>query len=126
MAAYRPWYRIYHHGIYMGDDNVIDYCDDGSAERSFAEFKYGCFVYVVIHPNPLDPSEIVKRARAALTEYQKEYHILWNNCENFATAIVTGEGFSLQSDRAIAVGLVAIGAIYIAKSLLFSPDKESD
>ena len=120
IAAYRPWtiIPIYHHGIYVGDGNVIDYCDDGSAERSFADFKDGCYVYVIIHPNPLDPSEIVKGARAALTEYKKKYHVLWNNCENFATAIVTGKGFSLQTERA--TGYIVFGGIAIATSLVLA------
>ena len=64
------------------------------------------------------------------SSYLDYYHLLWNNCEHFATEVRTGEGQSLQVQKAVAVGaaglVIGIGAGLVAAGVdrLLSSDRK--
>ena len=39
--------RIFHHGIYIGNDEVIDVTDEGIRKIDYSDFKSGCYMYEV-------------------------------------------------------------------------------
>ena len=126
LAVLRPNIRIYHHGIYVEGDQVIEMTDEGVGKISFADFKDGCPLYKVeygVEPstaavvlgifNPLGNTypQCIKRkynhsstARRAQEELDSghnwRYNLLVNNCENFTTWVVMGFKYSVQSNRA--------------------------
>ena len=104
------WKRVYHHGIYIDDDCVIEVVVAGINKCTYAEFKDGCPVYKIrygVRPKAfyrfmgLQVDQVLERkynrqetaARAiafASSRHRWEYHLLLNNCEHFATWVVMG------------------------------------
>src|SRR5687767_1065846 len=84
-----PWLGYTHHGIYVGEGNVVQYgalkydCIRKPVEEvSMESFAQGRAVFVVTHPDvSFAPQEIIRRARSRLGE--KNYRLLSNNCEHF-------------------------------------------
>ena len=103
-----------HHGIDLGDGRVVHYSGlaDGLrsgpvAITSLARFARGRAVRVVHHPDQDAPEVVVRRALSRLAE--DEYHLLFRNCEHFATWAATGRARSPQvRNGAIAVTLVLV------------------
>ena len=132
IAAYRPRLGYYHHGIYVGDGEVIDFSNEGVKKRTFADFKDGCLVYVIEHDGH-SLEENIERAYKALSEYEHDYSLLRRNCEHFATGIVyDGKEQSLQCDRAakagagLAIGVAVVGAIATGIAVALSGKKRDD
>lgn len=96
----RPFYKlegIYeHHGIDCGDGTVIHYRKPSETiERtSFDTFALGNKVYVKQHPACYIPDVAIQRAKSRLGE--KNYNLLFNNCEHFANWCKTGVSYSQQ------------------------------
>ena len=104
---------IYHHGIYVSDDEVIQFglspiarpgmkdCDVEVCTSDITLFLSGGFLEVG-EPEKSEkkkfrsPDEIVSIARNRLGE--KNYSILYNNCEHFSFECATGEHKSSQTD----------------------------
>ena len=113
MAYRRPFLiGYYHHGIYIGDDEIIHYTDIGVERVSFADFKNGCKVFVVRY-NPgecYNDREVVKRAHEyhARDSFGK-YQVVNNNCQHFATEVKTGKAWSDQAIRARFLSLGSLG-----------------
>jgi hypothetical protein len=84
-----PWLGYTHHGIYVGEGNVVQYgalkydCIRKPVEEvSMADFAQGRAVFVVAHPDAaFEDQEIIRRARSRLGE--KRYRLFTNNCEHF-------------------------------------------
>ncbi len=78
-----------HHAIYVGNGNVLHYANDSYGdicihESTFEEFAEGYPVYRMSRaesPLRYSPEEAVRRARSR--EWEMEYNLLVNNCENF-------------------------------------------
>ena len=127
-----------HHGVYIGDGWVIHYAGEGWAQLDdvktprvqrdrLSTFRGDSKATVVQHPNPAPPDTVVKRAKSRLGE--EDYDLIWNNCEHFATACVTGVGWSNQVAEAAKdgglgwvalllagpIGWAAAGGAFIAK-----------
>jgi hypothetical protein len=83
-----------HHGVYVGDDMVIHYTQDGVKLSSLGEFSKGWRVIRYEHSNMLPRDEIVKRAYERLGE--DEYNIITKNCEHFACYCCIGKRVSKQ------------------------------
>lgn len=87
-----------HHGIDCGDGSVIHYRKPSeTVERTSADiFTRGERVYVRNYPAGFCfiADVVVKRAEARLGE--REYNLLFNNCEHFATWCKTGVNHSKQ------------------------------
>ncbi len=87
-----------HHGIDCGDGTVIHQRKrTETIERtSFATFMYDAKskVYVKHYPACFIPDVVVQRAKSRLGE--RNYNLLFNNCEHFATWCKTGVSESQQ------------------------------
>ena len=81
IAAGRDLYS--HHGIYDGNGGVISYDKFTVRRTSLEEFAEGDPIYKVKEKAVYSSDEILDRARSRMGE--KEYNLLFNNCENFAT-----------------------------------------
>ncbi len=104
---------IYHYGIYVSDDEVIQFGLAPSARRGIPDaeiavlesdidiFLSGGFLEVGVadrkeRKKHRSPKETVKIARSRIGE--TGYNILYNNCEHFAYECLTGEKYSSQTD----------------------------
>ena len=90
LAAGSGLITIYHHGIYVGGEEVIEYNDDSKIHRiSLTKFKNGQPLLRVRYtksPTPLEPEKVVTKAEDACTENDfGQYNTFNNNCEHFAT-----------------------------------------
>ena len=127
LSVRRGWYT--HHAIDLGDGYVVQYgrgVSDGVGATvqvsSYATFSKGRPIETVASPASYEAHEIALRALSCLGE--RDYHILWNNCEHFVTWCRSGKRESRQADRfvqtaseavtKVAVGLVATGAARLA------------
>lgn len=102
-----PWLGYTHHGIYVGDGNVVHYgalmydvIRKPVEEVSLAAFAEGRRVYVVTHAEgAFDAEEIIRRARSRLGE--NHYRLLSNNCEHFVEWCLHDEHRSFQVQTAL-------------------------
>jgi hypothetical protein len=103
-----PRFGFSHHGIYVGDGNVVHY---GALiydviRKPVEEVSLECFaqkrpVFVVDHDETtLGAEEVIRRARSRLGE--GSYRLLSNNCEHFCEWALHGEARSFQVDLALA------------------------
>ncbi|MGE8653361.1 MAG: lecithin retinol acyltransferase family protein [Acinetobacter gandensis] len=94
-----------HHGIYIGDNQVIHYSGFAEAfkkgaieQTSLESFLGGVDDFKVVnypsHQNIYSLEEIVHRAQSCLGE--DDYNLFFNNCEHFACWCVTGKSRSEQ------------------------------
>lgn len=72
-----------HHGIYIGDGEVIAYDDSIVKSCSLEEFADGDGILRVEEKAIYSPDRIVSRAWSRVGE--TDYNLIVNNCENFAT-----------------------------------------
>jgi hypothetical protein len=93
-----------HHGIYIGAGKVIHYSGDlqnlfnaSIRKTSLKEFEDGRDSERVHYDKCLPRNEVVFRASSCLGE--KEYNLINNNCEHFATWCKTGNLVSNQITR---------------------------
>ena len=98
-----------HHGIYVGNGEVVHYLlDEGVTLTDLEEFSCGNAVRVRTHPGaPYSGEECARRALSRLGE--DEYNLVFNNCEHFATWCATGKKRSPQVERAVC-GVAAAAA----------------
>jgi Lecithin retinol acyltransferase len=108
-----------HHGIDCGDGRVIHYSkSSGCAVLSITSdlaFSSGRSIMIKKYDKSYSPDVVIRRAEARLGE--AAYHLMFNNCEHFATWCKTGVHKSEQinylfglSGAGIASGLAAIGS----------------
>ena len=103
---------IYHYGIYVSDDEVIQFglapgrrahlkdCEIEVLVSDIDAFLTGSFLEVAVFDRKerkknRSPKQTVAYARAALGK--RGYNILYNNCEHFAYECVTGTPYSSQT-----------------------------
>lgn len=72
-----------HHGIYIGNGEVIAYDDSIVKSCSLEEFADGDGILRVEEKAIYSPDRIVSRAWSRVGE--TDYNLIVNNCENFAT-----------------------------------------
>ncbi|MEO8062418.1 MAG: lecithin retinol acyltransferase family protein [Pseudomonadota bacterium] len=103
-----PWMGYAHHGIYVGDGNVVHY---GALmydiiRKPVEEVTLQCFaggrpVFVIAHAEAcLEAGEVVSRARSRLGE--KKYRLLTNNCEHFCEWALHDVARSFQVELSLA------------------------
>jgi Lecithin retinol acyltransferase len=95
-----------HHGIDCGDGTVIHYYKPGEAEisrTSYETFAQGKPVYTKQYSTSYVPDVVIERAESRLGE--KQYSLLTNNCEHFATWCKIGQSECVQL-AGIDVGLI--------------------
>jgi hypothetical protein len=91
-----------HHGIDCGDGTVIHHVGPRGPMRhlgrtSMASFAAGATVQVRAHVPRLDPETTVRHAESRVGS--RDYHLVRNNCEHFATWCCTGRAASSQVRR---------------------------
>ena len=102
-----PWHGYTHHGIYVGDGNVVHYgalmydlIRKPVEEVSMAAFAEGRPVFVVTHcEGSFESGEVIRRARSRLGE--KKYRLLSNNCEHFVEWCLHDRHRSFQVEVAL-------------------------
>src|SRR5688572_787139 len=96
-----------HHGIYVGNGNVVHYA--GLAHRfrggpveviPIDTFTQGYSFWMLSGRARFTPEEVVQRAMSRLGE--DRYHLLRNNCEHFCEWCLRAEHRSYQVDRLLA------------------------
>ncbi len=103
-----PWMGYAHHGIYVGNGNVVHY---GALmydiiRKPVEEVTLQCFsggrpIYVIAHAEAcLETAEVIARARSRLGE--KKYRLLTNNCEHFCEWALHGSARSFQVETSLA------------------------
>jgi hypothetical protein len=103
-----PWLGCAHHGIYVGNGNVVHYgalmydiIRKPVEEVTLHSFAGGRPVFVIAHSEAcLAAAEIVRRARSRLGE--NEYRLLTNNCEHFCEWALHGVARSFQVETSLA------------------------
>ena len=124
-----------HYGVYDGNDRVIHYATkDGDfgtdvrvRETSLEKFARdgNCMILPPLEGfaaiKPFSPKETVRRAHSRLGE--KEYHLLFNNCEHFALWCKYGVNRSVQVEEAMAAALI-LGAAAAVTYIAVESDKE--
>jgi hypothetical protein len=103
-----PFRGFWHHGIYVGDGNVVHYgalmydiIRRPVEEVSLDRFAAGRDVFVVDHSEQtLRVEEILERVRSRLGE--NLYRLLTNNCEHFCEWALHGAARSFQVEVALA------------------------
>jgi hypothetical protein len=114
-----------HHGIDCGDGTVIHYKEgEAIARTSMAFFSRGEQVGVQVYgaADPSDsrserlcqrPDDVIKRAESRIGE--RDYNLVFNNCEHFVLWCKTGRHQSAQVDRA--VGATLVGGVLLSGGL---------
>ena len=107
VAVYRGLY--WHHGVDLGDGTVVQFsgepkriADASVIRTSMAQFLEGGQPVVVPYAERFDDVTAARRALAHLG--QRGYDLLNNNCEHFASWVMTGHGRSWQADNAREIG----------------------
>ena len=106
-----------HHGVDVGDGSVIHVIKTGAVPGralvghvTMDEFAAGGVVEVRAYGSRRDPDAAVELAMAKLGA--DDYHIVFRNCEHFATWCVAGEHSSAQVESASSTaGVLGAGAI---------------
>jgi cell wall-associated NlpC family hydrolase len=95
-----------HHGIYVGSGRVVHYSGEKFSKRdasvrevSLAGFLGGGSATVVRYGQRQAPEAIIAAARSKLGE--RQYSLVTNNCEHFATWCSTGRHHSEQVQSAV-------------------------
>ncbi|WP_225977447.1 lecithin retinol acyltransferase family protein [Nostoc sp. CENA543] len=83
-----------HHGIDCGDGTVIHYTEEGVLRVALHEFSQGEEIHKRHYEHSYSPDIVIWLAESRLGE--REYHLVFNNCEHFANWCKTGRGESEQ------------------------------
>jgi hypothetical protein len=119
-------FSFYHHGIYVDDNEVIEYGGgnlfDLSATKvrktTLIKFEDGGKAEVVQHPmkwqgftySPhLPPDETIDRARWLIEHQPPTYWVAHRNCEYIANWCATGDFESVQTKKFMGAKAIALG-----------------
>lgn len=116
----------FHHGIDCGDGTVIHYREGEAITRSSLPFfALGETVRVkpYVTADPADPADVVvDRAESRLGE--RDYHLVFNNCEHFVSWCKTGQHRSDQVNTVVAatvagglVGGALLGGAFVVPAI---------
>lgn len=113
----------FHHGIDCGDGTVIHYREGEAITRSaFPTFALGETVHVKPYPVSDPANVVVARAESRLGE--RDYHLVFNNCEHFVNWCKTGQHRSDQVNTVVAataagglVGGVLLGGVFAVPAI---------
>ena len=93
-----------HHGIDCGDGTVIHYLEGESITRSARSyFARGEAIHVKPYAAADPPAVVIRRAESRLGE--RDYSLVFNNCEHFAAWCKTGQHRSQQVNTVVAASL---------------------
>ena len=92
-----------HHCIYMGDGICAHLTLDGVVQSNIDVLVGKRCFWVIRHPNPYSPHEIIERVNSRLYD-DTTYNLIFNNCEHFCSWACTGFRWSSQVFGTMAVG----------------------
>jgi hypothetical protein len=99
-----------HHGIDIGDGTVVHYLEGEAIMRTPKDFfARGQPIRVQEYAVSDPPEVVVQRALSRL--HERDYNIVFNNCEHFVTWCKTGRQQSDQVQAALAAG--AVGSVLL-------------
>lgn len=78
-----------HHGLYVGDDNVIHYSEGRVRFGSIEEFSNGIEIEIMDSRIRHSTDEVIVRAYSRLGE--ENYNLVFNNCEHFVNWCRNGD-----------------------------------
>jgi len=113
-----------HHGIYSGEGRVIHYTDvEGLLNKRFSkivetpleDFLGSGVLRRRKYLMSDDTNKILERARAAM--HQQSYHLVFNNCEHFATWCTTGRK---QSQQVLRATVAVVSAVTVVAGAMLS------
>lgn len=121
-------FLYFHHGIYVSDDEVIHFTDGTKKEisiknaevssTSLEKFLFDGKIQVEKYSNSekneiFSPEEIIERAKSRLGE--KDYNLVFKNCEHFANWSVSGKNKSSQVRKAVVAVTAIAGGLILRK-----------
>jgi hypothetical protein len=123
-----------HHGIYLGNEQVIDYCNSNKSGktanviriRSLQDFLQGQKeLWIKKYAHCESPEQTIQKAKSRLGEYK--YCIFQNNCEHFAYWCKTGvhKSDQVKNVRGVAIGSSGGAATKIAAKVAYSGAKQA-
>ena len=120
----------FHHGVYLGECTVAHFSgnnkDDAKPRRcdilEFIRGSEGSIIYRVDYDNPAlvrPTKDTLRRANEAIDnpDSWKEFEIILNNCESFATWLKTGVKKSAQA-KAVISKIVELASAVKGRSIL--------
>ena len=91
--------NVFHHGIFISDDEVIHFCSNEKFSilsndleiqaTTLAVFAQENKVEIVEHDNKYEPCKIAEIAKSKIGN--RDYDIIFNNCEHFVNSCICGE-----------------------------------
>jgi hypothetical protein len=92
---YADYGHCFHHGIYCGNDEVIHYVNGKRiCKTPLSKFAKKQRIHIKRHLRSFSQTRVVKRARRRLGE--RNYNLIFNNCEHFANWCKKGRSRSPQ------------------------------
>nr|WP_290227699.1 lecithin retinol acyltransferase family protein [Trichocoleus desertorum] len=105
---YADYGHCFHHGIYCGDDEVIHYVNGKRIDKTqLSKFAKNQRIHIKRHRKSFSQTRVVKRAKRRLGE--RNYNLIFNNCEHFANWCKTGKSRCKQGEQIILAGGKAAG-----------------
>lgn len=111
----------FHHGVDMGDGRVVHYAGLADGLRAgpvdvvdMDRFAAGRTVKVIRHKGRLSPRETLSRALSRVGE--ERYHVVWRNCEHFATWAVTGKA-NCRQVKVVSGMMALVAAAFVGVKL---------
>ncbi len=92
---------VFHHGVFVSENEIIHFCSNEAfsilsndleiKKTNIAVFAQGNKVEVIGYPKSkrLSVEKSVEKARSKIGN--KDYDIIFNNCEHFVNSCITGE-----------------------------------
>ncbi|MBD1862110.1 MULTISPECIES: lecithin retinol acyltransferase family protein [Trichocoleus] len=101
---YADYGHCFHHGIYCGDDEVIHYVNAKRIGKTLlSKFAKTQKIHIKRHRKSFSQTRVVKRAKRRLGE--RNYNLIFNNCEHFANWCKTGKSKCEQPPKIILKGV---------------------
>ncbi len=103
-----------HHGLYLGQGQVIHYTPDGVLLASLDGFCAGQSCRIQPHPHRRhDAAASIRRAYRRM--HEQGYSLLFNNCEHFVTWCIEGTSGSRQVRNAAVVTASVPAAVALSR-----------
>ncbi|MEP0871718.1 lecithin retinol acyltransferase family protein [Trichocoleus desertorum AS-A10] len=95
---YADYGHCFHHGIYCGDNEVIHYVNAKRIGKTLlSKFAKTEKIHIKRHRKSFSQTRVVKRAKRRLGE--RNYNLIFNNCEHFANWCKKGRSRSSQVEE---------------------------
>lgn len=107
-----------HHALYIGNERVIHYADGVIKCDSLATFSQNAD-FEIRHYTQTKYSSLQAIQRAFSKMGEKEYDLVFNNCEHFVNWCLNGEKYSIQAKiglQILGLSALVVGLYYVIKN----------